>query len=136
MMKFIFGVQININVFYSDTIILGVYSQACPRQPKLKVCISLQYLQKNVGDKVDFLPADKHKNFLQVDSITLSVHRHVYTSHAQSTQNDKFAISLQYLKKNVNDEVYDLPADKCQSFPQIDTIILGVCGQACPNYSK
>ena len=29
-----------------------------------------------------------------------------------------------------------LPADKCQSFPQSDTIILGACGQPCPNYPK
>ena len=40
--------------------------------------------------------------------------------------------SLQYLynkkklKENVKDEVDFLPADKCQMFPQIDTIILGV----------
>ena len=27
-----------------------------------------------MGDKVDFLPADKHESFLQVDSNTLSVH--------------------------------------------------------------
>ena len=29
-----------------------------------------------------------------------------------------------------------LPGDKRQKFLQIDTIILGVCGQACPNYPK
>ena len=29
-----------------------------------------------------------------------------------------------------------LPADKRQIFRQIDTIILGVCDQACPNYPK
>ena len=52
--------------------------------------------------------------------------------HAQSTQ----TISLQYLKENVKDEVIFLPVDKCQKFPQIHTIILGVCGQACPNYLK
>ena len=39
--------------------------------------------------------------------------------------------SLQYLlnkklKENVKGEVDFLPADKCQMFPQIDTIILGV----------
>ena len=40
----------------------------------------------------------------------------------QSTQNNKFAISWQYLKKNVRDEV---PADKRQRlFFQTDTIIL------------
>ena len=33
----------------------------------------------------------------------------------------------------MKDEVIFLLADKCQSFLQIHTIILGVCGQACPN---
>ena len=33
-------------------------------------------------------------------------------------------------------EVGFLPADKCQMFPQIDTIILGAFGKACPNYPK
>ena len=56
--------------------------------------------------------------------------------HAQSTQNNKFAISLEYLKENIKDEVDFSPADKRQRFLQIDTIILGVCGQPCPNYQK
>ena len=51
--------------------------------------------------------------------------------HTQSIQNNKFLISLQYLKENVKDEVDFLPADKFLRFLQIDTIILGVCGQAC-----
>ena len=42
-------------------------------------------------------------------------------SHAQSTQNDKYAISLQYLKKEVSDEVDLLHADKQRSFMQVDT---------------
>ena len=44
--------------------------------------------------------------------------------HAQITQNNKFAISLQYLKKEVSDEVDFLHADKHESLPQIDTMIL------------
>ena len=47
--------------------------------------------------------------------------------HAQNTQNNKFAISLQCLEENVKDEVDLLPADKLQRFLQIDLIILGVC---------
>ena len=50
--------------------------------------------------------------------------------HVQSTQNKKSAISLQYLKENMKDEAYLLPADKRQRFLQIDTIILGVCCQS------
>ena len=34
--------------------------------------------------------------------------------HAQRTQNNKFAISLLYLKENVEDKVDFLPADKRQ----------------------
>ena len=51
--------------------------------------------------------------------------------YTQSKQNNKFAIFLQYLKENIKGE---LSADKYQRFPQIDTIILGVCGQVCLNY--
>ena len=35
--------------------------------------------------------------------------------HAQITQNNKFAISLQYLNKKVSDEVDSLLADKYES---------------------
>ena len=91
--------------------------------------MSLQYLQKKVGDEVDFLPADKHESFLLVEvSPWVCIAR-----QAQSSQNNKFVISLQYLKENVKNEVdFFLPADKHQWFLQIDTIILGMCGQACP----
>ena len=44
--------------------------------------------------------------------------------HAQITQNNKFAISLQYLKKEVIDEVDFLHANKHESLLQIDTMIL------------
>ena len=45
-------------------------------------------------------------------------------SDAQITQNNKFAISLQYLKKEVSNEVDFLHADKNKSLPHIDTMIL------------
>ena len=44
--------------------------------------------------------------------------------HAQITQNNKFAISLQYLKKELSDEVDFLHADKHESLLQIDIMIL------------
>ena len=50
-------------------------------------------------------------------------------SHAQSTQSNKFAKSLQYLKKKVRDKV-DFCADKHQ-FQQVDTTIFDGHGQAC-----
>ena len=31
--------------------------------PNIEVCISLQYLQKNVRDEIDFLPVDNTKFF-------------------------------------------------------------------------
>ena len=43
--------------------------------------------------------------------------------HAQITKNNKFAISLQYFKKEVSDEVGFFHADKLESFLQIDTMI-------------
>ena len=46
--------------------------------------------------------------------------------HAESTQNNKFTISMQYLKENVKNKVDFLLAYKPQSFLQIDTIILGM----------
>ena len=42
--------------------------------------------------------------------------------------------SLQYIKESMKGGVDFLPVDKHQKFLQVDTIILGVCGQACPNY--
>ena len=42
---------------------------------------------------------------------------------AQITQNNKFAIPLQYLKRDVSDEVYFLHADNHESLLQINTMI-------------
>ena len=43
---------------------------------------------------------------------------------------------MQYLKKEVNVELYFWHADKHRSLLQVDTIILDVCNQACPKYPK
>ena len=55
---------------------------------------------------------------------------------AQSTQDKKFAYLCNISRKNMGDEVVLLPVDKYKSFLQDDTIILGVCNQACPKYLK
>ena len=68
------------------------------------------------------------KTFLQVDVCK--------ARHAESTQNNKFSISFKYLKENVKHEVDFLPADKHETFLQIDTIILGLCCPACTIYQK
>ena len=59
--------------------------------------------------EVDFLPADKHQRFLQIDTIVLGV---CVARHAQITLNNKFAISLQYFKKQVSYKVDFLDADR------------------------
>ena len=43
--------------------------------------------------------------------------------HVQITQNNKFSISLKYLKKEVIDEVDFLHADKDENYLQTDTMI-------------
>ena len=50
--------------------------------------------------------------------------------HAQSTQNNKFAISLQYLKNKERGEVDCLHAGKHQRFLQVHTFIFGGRGIA------
>ena len=121
MIKFIFGMQINIEVFYK--LIFSFW-----------VCVtrhSLQYLQRGMENDIDFYPqTNMTVSYKMIGSFWACL-----TRHAQSTQNNKFVISLQYLKEKVKDEVSFLPADKHQGFLQID-IILGVFGQACPNYPK
>ena len=44
--------------------------------------------------------------------------------HPQITQNNKFAVFLQYLKQGVSDEVDFLHTDKHESLLQIDIVIL------------
>ena len=56
--------------------------------------------------------------------------------HSQSTQSNKFAISLQYLKKEVRNGVHLLHADKHQKFLQVDIIVFDGSGLTCPKYPK
>ena len=46
--------------------------------------------------------------------------------YSQVSQNNKFAMSLQYLKKEVRDELDFSHADKHQSFPQVDFNTLSI----------
>ena len=55
-----------------------------------KFAISLQYLQKELSDKVDFLHVDKHENLLQIDNMILME----MDKHSQSSQNSKFTMPL------------------------------------------
>ena len=82
----------------------------------------LQYLKKEVSDEVDFLPADQHESFLQINTMISDGDDQALPKFP----NSKFAISLQYLKKEVRDEADFLHADKHQSFLQNDFNNLGI----------
>ena len=56
--------------------------------------------------------------------------------HSQSSQNSKFTMSLQYLKKEVSDEIDFLHADKHESFLETDIMIFDGDGQAFPKFQK
>ena len=101
--------------------------------PPLKSLQCLYNISKKKLDEDDFLHADKHQSFLQVDLNTLGikVSWKVILSflmgmikHSQSTQSNKFAISLQYLKREVRDRVHFLHADKHQSFYKLALSLL------------
>ena len=66
--------------------------------PNKKFASVCSISRKTCGMKLIFLHVDKHKGFIQVDSITVGLVR-----HAQCTQNNKFVIYLQYLKENAKD---------------------------------
>ena len=70
-----------------NAIILGV-----AKVPKTRIIyISLQYLQENIGDKVDFLPV-KDKSPLQVDTIFLSIHSQACPKYPKQHVCNIFAI--------------------------------------------
>ena len=56
--------------------------------------------------------------------------------HAQISQNNEFAISLEYLKKDVSGGADFLHADKHESFLQIDTMNVDGNGQSFPKSPK
>ena len=67
-------------------------------------------LKKEIRDEVDFLHEDKHQNLLQVDFNTLGIkvsYKVILSllmgmiKHSQSSQINRFALFLQYFKKEV-----------------------------------
>ena len=66
-----------------------------------------------MSDEVDLLHAGKHESLLQIDSMGM-------VKNSQSSQSSKFAMSLQYLKKEVKAEVNflhaEFPKSLCQHF--------------------
>ena len=65
--------------------------------------------------------ADKHQSLLQIDTMILIG----IVKHSQSSPK-MFTMSLQYLKKEVTDEVDFLYVDKHQSLLQVDFNTLGI----------
>ena len=92
----------------------------------------MHYLHKSIGDEVEFFLADKHESFLEDGSITLGVISQTGPKYQKQSVYNIFAIS----QREHEGSSWFLPADKCWRFFQIDAMILGECGKACPNYLK
>ena len=69
-----------------------------------------------MSEEVDFLHARKYKYLLQIYTMILMD----IVRHSQNFQNSKFSMYLQYLEKEVRDEVNFLHAGKRQSFLRVD----------------
>ena len=69
-MKFIFGMQINIEVFCKLILLFWVcVARHAQITQNSMFAIRLQYLKENLEDEVDFLPAYNHQRFLKIDTI-------------------------------------------------------------------
>ena len=113
--------------------LMGMVKHSKSSQNSKFVFMSLKYFKKEVRDEVHFLHVDKHQSFLQADFNTLSIKVSYKVilllllgmiKHSQSTQSNKFAISLQYLKKEVSNGVHFLHAEKHQSFHMLGFLFL------------
>ena len=112
-MQLIFYMQISIKACYNLILrFFDGYGKALPKFSKKASLQCLYNIPKKIGDEVDFFYVDKHQSFLTVDVNTLGInifkcdrydHENVkdmvmgMIKHSQSTQSNKFAMSLQYL---------------------------------------
>ena len=78
--------------------------------------------KKEVSEKVDFLHAVKHESSQKIDSLIFDGDDHAFPKFPK----EQFAMNAQYLRKEVRDEVDFLHADKYQSFLQVDFNTLGI----------
>ena len=99
-----------------------MHDQAYPKHPKQQLYNIFAISQGTRKGWSSFFPADNCQTFLQSYAVIFFM---CVARHAQITQNKKFAISLQYLKKEVNDKVDFLHAGKHQSGLQVDFNTLG-----------
>ena len=84
----------------------------------------MQYLQKSMGDEVDFLPANKHGSFLQDGSFTFDVHSQAWPKYPVQQVCNILAISQ---GKHEGWSLFFCQQIHVRGFCFIDTIILGVC---------
>ena len=70
--------QINIEVFYKFILSFWV---CVPKVPKIKSSHIFAISPERCGDEVDRLPADKHRKFLQVDSVAVGVRLQACSKH-------------------------------------------------------
>ena len=107
-MKLIFWLHINTDIFFQLIVSLWVCIARHVQRRKATGLYNILAISQGKSTGWSwFLPADNCQRFLQSDTII--------ARHAQITQNKKVAISVQYRKKEVNDEVNLL---------KVDTIIL------------
>ena len=102
MMKFIFGLQRNIEIFDNLILFFWVCIARNAQSTQNKLAYLCNISRKTCGMKLFFC--------LQVNTKVF------YKVLAQSTKINKFAISLQYLKENRKNEVNFLLADKLKDF--------------------
>ena len=72
-MKFIFGMQINIKVFYKLILSFLLCVTRHAQNTQSKKFAYLFNIPGKHGDEVDFLTAGKHESYLQDDSIRLGL---------------------------------------------------------------
>ena len=96
-MKFIFGMQINIEVFYKLVQSFWVYIAKHTQSTQNKFAYLCNILRTTFEMRLTFyLQINTNVFYSLIVSLWLCV-----ASHSQSTENNKFATSLQYFKENV-----------------------------------
>ena len=107
-MKLIFCLQINAKIFYklivSRWVCIARHAQSTQNTKFNNIFV--------ISKEVDFLPTDKCKSFLQVDSITLGLHSQACPKYPKHYVYNIFVIS----KENLKEEHDFLPTGKHKGF--------------------
>ena len=131
MVKFIFGMQINIEVFNKLILSHWVYvARHAQKTQNMKFMYLCNISRKTWRMQLIFCLQLNIKVFYKL-IVWVCVVRHV-----QSTQNNKFAMPFQYLKENVRDEVDFVLVGEHQRFLQIDNMIFHRDDQAFSMFPK